>query len=54
MTRRNLMLIAAGGSLALLLGAYVFQAFGYAPCKLCIWQRWPHGTAVGAGVLVAI
>lgn len=54
MTRQNLMLIAAAGSLALLLGAFVFQAFGYAPCKLCLWQRWPHGTAIGAGVLVAL
>ena len=49
MTRRNLMLLAAGGSLALLLGAFAFQAAGYAPCKLCIWQRWPHGVAVAAG-----
>jgi disulfide bond formation protein DsbB len=54
MTRRNLMLIAAGGSLVLLLGAFIFQALGYAPCKLCIWQRWPHGTAIGAGVLVML
>lgn len=54
MTRRNLMLIAAAGSLALLLVVFVFQAFGYAPCKLCIWQRWPHGTAVGAGILVVL
>lgn len=52
MTARNLMLLAAGGSLALLLGAFFFQALGYAPCKLCIWQRWPHGVAIGAGVLV--
>ena len=54
MTRRNLMLIAAAGSLALLLGAFVFQALGYAPCKLCLWQRWPHGTAIIAGILVAL
>jgi disulfide bond formation protein DsbB len=46
------MLIAAGGSLALLLGAFFFQAIGYAPCKMCIWQRWPHGVAIGAGLLV--
>lgn len=52
MTKRNLMLLAAAGSLALLLGAFFFQALGYAPCKLCIWQRWPHATAIGAGVLV--
>ena len=52
MTARNLMLFAAAGSLALLLGAFAFQAAGYAPCKLCIWQRWPHGVAIAAGVLV--
>ena len=52
MTRRNTMLLAAFGSLALLLGAFAFQALGYAPCKMCIWQRWPHGLAIGAGALV--
>ena len=52
MTRKNLMLLAAAGSLALLLGAFGFQLLGYAPCKLCIWQRWPHGAAIAAGGLV--
>ncbi|MEQ9038481.1 MAG: disulfide bond formation protein B [Silicimonas sp.] len=46
------MLLAAAGSLALLAGAFVFQWLGYAPCKLCIWQRWPHGAAIAAGALV--
>lgn len=46
MTRRNLIVLAGGGSLLLLLGAWTFQAIGYAPCKMCIWQRWPHGAAV--------
>ncbi|AZQ67519.1 disulfide bond formation protein B [Silicimonas algicola] len=54
MTRKNLMLLAAAGSLALLLGAFAFQAAGYAPCKLCIWQRWPHGAAIAAGGLVLV
>lgn len=54
MTRKNMMLLAAGGSLALLLGAYVFQYFGYAPCKLCLWQRWPHGVAIALGALVLL
>ncbi len=52
MTARNLMLLAAGGSLALLLGAFGFQALGFAPCKLCLWQRWPHGAAIAVGALV--
>lgn len=56
MTRKNLMLLAAAGSLALLAGAFVFQWLGYAPCKLCIWQRWPHVIAIafGAAALVAL
>lgn len=50
--RRHLILLAAGGSASLLLGAWAFQHLGgLAPCKLCIWQRWPHGAAVLVGVL---
>lgn len=26
---------------------------GMAPCKMCIWQRYPHIVAICAGVLVA-
>lgn len=53
MTRQStVILLAASGSAALLLGALAFQHLGgMAPCKLCIWQRWPHGIAVGAGVI---
>lgn len=52
MTRRNLTWVAMLGSAALLLGALAFQYFGgLIPCVLCIYQRWPHGVAVLAGVL---
>ena len=52
MTRTHLILIAAGGSVIALLGAFGFQYIGdMAPCKLCIWQRWPHALAIAAGVL---
>ncbi|MGR3461452.1 MAG: disulfide bond formation protein B [Roseovarius sp.] len=53
MTRqKTLILLAAGGSAALLLGALAFQHLGgMAPCKLCIWQRWPHGAAIGLGLV---
>ena len=54
MTRQQISLLAAGGSAALLAGAYVFQALGYAPCQLCLWQRWPHFAAVGIGALGAL
>ena len=49
LTRQRMMLLAALGSAALLLGAFAFQALGYAPCKMCLWQRWPHAAAIGFG-----
>lgn len=50
MSSRTLILLATGGSLALLLGAWGFQHLGgLAPCKLCLWQRWPHAAAVLVG-----
>ena len=51
MTRNFMILIAAGGSAALLAGAYIFQALGYAPCQMCLWQRWPHFAAIAIGAL---
>lgn len=51
MTRTSLILLAAGGSAALLAAAFAFQYVGgLAPCKLCLWQRWPHGGAVLIGL----
>ncbi|MDV4168062.1 disulfide bond formation protein B [Rhodovulum sp. FJ3] len=51
-TRRFLILLAAAGSLSMLLGAWAFQFIGgLAPCAMCIWQRWPHGAAVLAGLI---
>jgi disulfide bond formation protein DsbB len=46
----RLALAAAAGSFALLAGAYIFQMLGYAPCKMCLWQRWPHAAAVIIGI----
>lgn len=52
MPRQSLILAAAGGSAALLLGALWFQyAAGLFPCTLCIWQRWPHLAAVLLGLV---
>ena len=37
------LMIAGGISTTLLSGALLFQFVGgFAPCSLCIWQRWPH------------
>lgn len=54
MSARRRMVLAAAGSLALLAGAYMFQALGYAPCKMCLWQRWPHFAAVGLGLVALV
>lgn len=53
MTRRKtLILLATTGSAAVLLAAWGFQYLGgLAPCKMCIWQRYPHGIAVVLGAL---
>lgn len=52
LNRYTLIMLAAGGSAALLLAAFAFQHLGgMAPCKLCIWQRWPHVAAIVIGVL---
>jgi disulfide bond formation protein DsbB len=44
--------LAACGSAALLGAAYAFEVIGgYAPCPLCLWQRWPHWLAVLLGLV---
>lgn len=51
MTRNFMVALAAGGSAALLAGAFLFQALGYPPCAMCLWQRWPHAAAILIGLL---
>jgi len=43
--------LSAGGSAALMSGAYIFQALGYPPCAMCLWQRWPHVAAIVIGLI---
>ena len=52
MTQKQYIMAAAAGSAALMLGALAFQYIGgLAPCKLCIWQRYPHVIAIVLGGL---
>ncbi|MEM7471100.1 MAG: disulfide bond formation protein B [Pseudomonadota bacterium] len=46
----HLAYLAAAGSAALLAGAFLFQFAGYAPCKMCLWQRYPHAVAAALGL----
>jgi disulfide bond formation protein DsbB len=50
-SRQLTILLATLGSAALLGGAFIFQALGYPPCAMCIWQRWPHGIAIAIGII---
>lgn len=55
MTRQLLILLAAGGSAALLVAAYAFQYIGgLQPCHLCWLQRYPHMVAVAVGILALL
>ncbi|MFK8035572.1 MAG: disulfide bond formation protein B [Hyphomicrobiales bacterium] len=51
---QHLGLLASSGSGLLLAGAWVFQMFGYAPCAMCLWQRYPHGVSIALGVLLLL
>ena len=46
--------IAAFGSFALIACAFAFQSLGYEPCKMCLWQRYPHFIAIVLGVLALV
>lgn len=49
---RMLVGYAAAGSAFVLAGAFMFQAAGYAPCHLCLLQRWPHLAAALIGLAI--
>ena len=54
LTSRQLAILAGAGSAGLLLAALFFQWLGYAPCELCILQRWPHLAAAIIAALIAV
>lgn len=50
---QKIALLAAAGSAAMMIGALLFQYVGgMAPCKMCIWQRWPHVIAIALGAII--
>lgn len=49
---RHIATLAGLGSMLLLAAALVFQSIGYAPCELCILQRWPHVAAAAIGLMI--
>lgn len=46
-----LLLAALGLALTSIIGAWIFElGFGYAPCKLCLLQRWPYYVGIPIGL----
>jgi disulfide bond formation protein DsbB len=43
---RNALLVLAAVAFATIAGAWIFEYFGYAPCELCLKQRWAYYTGV--------
>ena len=41
-------------ALATIVGAWIFEYFGYAPCELCLKQRWAYYTGVPLALIVAL
>ena len=41
-------------ALATILGAWFFEAMGYAPCPLCLKQRWAYYAAIPLALLIAL
>lgn len=35
-------------------GAWIFEYLGYAPCELCLWQRWPYYAGIPLALLAAL
>jgi len=49
---KQALVIIAATAFATIAGAWIFEYFGYAPCELCLKQRWAYYAAVPLAVLL--
>jgi disulfide bond formation protein DsbB len=42
LTKTNTAWLISGSLLTILIGAWIFEYAGYAPCELCLMQRWAY------------
>lgn len=49
---RRAALIIAAAAFATIAGAWIFEYFGYAPCELCLKQRWAYYAAIPLAVIL--
>ncbi|MGI9506894.1 MAG: disulfide bond formation protein B [Geminicoccaceae bacterium] len=51
---KNASLLLALAAIAILASVFVMQyGFGLAPCRMCIWQRWPFAALAAIGLIGA-
>jgi len=46
--------IVFAATAATLIGAWIFEYYGYAPCELCLKQRWPYYAAIPLSLALAL
>ena len=51
MTTSSFKLLLTLMSFSMLAAAWTFQYFGYPPCEMCYWQRYPYMVAIPLGLL---
>jgi disulfide bond formation protein DsbB len=54
LTPRRAALLIFAVALGTIVGAWIFEYLGYAPCELCLWQRWSYYAAIPVALLVAL
>lgn len=54
LTPQRAALIVFAVALATIIGAWIFEYFGYPPCELCLKQRWAYYAGVPLAVIVAV
>lgn len=47
-------LVIAGAAFATIAGAWIFEYAGYAPCELCLKQRWAYYAAIPLALAAAL
>jgi disulfide bond formation protein DsbB len=53
LNQRHTLLAVFAVTLAVLLGAWIFEYFGYAPCELCLMQRFAYYAVIPLSLIFA-
>ena len=54
LTSRHWLVVIAAVAFATIAGAWIFEYFGYAPCELCLKQRWAYYAGVPLALLLLL